>query len=124
MIVVPLSDLVIRGSSNTPSRLETVTIECNVTANPPANIDWMKRINERLTQAVTTTSQISITHQLIYTLSGPISRSTLTISSVEAADNGEYICEASNSPSSPTLSANFTICVPGKVMKTCIFMII
>ena len=104
--------MVIRGSSTTPVRLETVTIECNVTSNPPANINWMKRTSER-TQALANTSQISITHQLTYTPSGPTSRSTLTISTMEAVDNGDYICEANNGPSSPSVSANFTICVIG-----------
>ena len=121
MIIVPLNDLVIRGSSTTPERLDTVTIECNATANPPANINWMKRTtaSERI-WALTSTSRISITHQLIYMPSGPTSSSTLTISNMEAADNGKYICEANNNSSSPTLSANFAVCVIGKVMKTCI----
>ena len=112
--------MVIRGSSSMPARQETVTIECNVTANPPANIKWMKRTtaSENI-QTLTNTSQISITHQLTYTPRGPTSRSTLTISNIEAADNGDYICEANNNSSSPSLSANFPICVIGKAMKIC-----
>ena len=95
-------------------RLDTVIIECNVTANPPANITWMKRTRERI-QNLTNTTQISITGRLTYLSSGPVARSTLTITSVEAADNGDYICEASNGRPSP-LSTNFTICVIGKAM--------
>ena len=111
---VPLRNIVIRGSNNTPARLDTVTIECGVTANPPANIMWMKSTSGRILQVFTDTRQTSITHQLTYhTPSGPVSRSILTISNIEASDNGDYICEASNGPSSSSVSANFTICVIG-----------
>jgi hypothetical protein len=48
------------------------------------------------------------------TPSGPVSRSTLAISNVEAFDNGNYICEASSGLSLPSVSANFTLCVIGK----------
>ena len=116
IIIVPLSNLAIRGSSSTPARLDTVTLDCNVTANPPANIMWMKRTSER-TQTLVNTSRTSITRQLTNTPSGPVSRSTLTIRNVEATDNGEYICEASNGPSSPSVSADFTMCVIGKAME-------
>ena len=111
--IVPLSNLVIRGSSSTPAWLDTLTIECNVTANPPISIKWMKRTKEGTQTLFINAPRTSITHQLTNTLSGPISRSTLTISNVEAADNGDYICEASNGPSSPSVSVNFTICVIG-----------
>ena len=112
--VVPLKNMVIRGSNSSPARWDIVTIECNVTANPPANIKWMKSTNQRM-QTLVNTQKISFTHQLTYTPGGPTSRSTLTISNVQAADNGYYICEASNGQSSPSLSANFTICVLGKI---------
>ena len=112
----------IRGNSTTPERLDTVTIECNVTAAPPANITWIIRTTDRL-QTLVNTPQTSITHQLTNTLSGPTSRSTLTISNVEEADNGDYICEASNDPSSPSISANFTVCVIGKVIVIIIIII-
>ena len=116
---VPLRNIVIRGSNNTPARLDTVIIECSVTANPPANIIiWMKRTSERILQALINTRQTSITHQLTYTPSGPVSRSILTINNVEASDNGDYICEASNGPSPSSVSANFTICVIGKCQLT------
>ncbi len=113
-VTVPLSNLVIRGSNTTPERLETVTIECNVTANPPANIKWMKRTNRGTQTLIGNTPTTSITYRLISTPSGPTSSSTLIISNVEAADNGNYICEASNGLSPPTASENFTICVVGK----------
>ena len=107
------SNLVVRGNSSTPARLDTVTIECSVTARPPINITWIKATD--ITKLIiTSTPQISITHQLTSTPSRPLLRSTLTIRSVEAADNGVYICEANNDPSSPSVSANFTICVIGK----------
>ena len=92
--------------------MDTVNIECNVTANPPANIVWMKATDDN-TQILISSLRTSITRQLTYTPNGPVARSTLTISNVEAADNGDYICEASNDPSSPSVSINFTICVIG-----------
>ena len=104
--------MVIRGSSSTPARQDTVTIECNVTANPPANIKWIKRTSESF-QTLVSTRGTSITHQLTTTPSGPTLRSTLTIHDVEAVDNGDYICEASNGPSSP-LSFSFALCAIGK----------
>ena len=104
--------MIIRGSNSFPARRDVVTIECNVTANPPANITWMKRTNQRI-QILANTQRITITHQFTYTPGGPTSRSTLTVYDVEAADNGDYICEASNGPSSPSLSADFTVCVIG-----------
>lgn len=107
------SNLMVRGNSSTPARLDTVTIECNVTAAPPINITWMKAtVTTKL--IIISTPRISITRQLTNTPSGPLLRSALTISSVEAADNGDYICEASNDPSLPSVSAKFAICVIGK----------
>ena len=103
----------IKGYSTTPERLDTVIIECNATAIPPANLTWKIRKTERIQTLHTMSPRISITHQLINAPNGPTSRSTLTISNVEAADNGVYICEANNDPSSPSVSANFTICVIG-----------
>ena len=114
---VPLNNMLIGGSSSSPKRQDSVTIECYVTANPPANIKWMKRIwSTQRMQILATTRRISITQVVTNTPNGPTSRSTLTISNVEEADNGDYICEASNGPSLPPLSANFTICVIGKVL--------
>ena len=110
MLIVPPSDLEIRGSSNTPGELDTVTIECNVTANPPANINWLKRTSEKRRNHVNT-SRTSITHQVTFTSRGPVTGSTLVISNVEAADSGDYICEARNSHSSPPVSTNFSIIV-------------
>ena len=116
LCTVPLSNMIIRGSSNTPARLDTVTIECSVTANPPANIMWMKKSSER-NQALINTQRIAITDQLTNSTSGPTSRSILTISNVEASDNGNYICEASSESSPSSVSADFTLCVIGKLMS-------
>ena len=117
MYTVPLSNMVITGSSSTPPRLDTVTIECSVTANPPARIMWINNdTTSEIIQTLVNTRQTSIVDQLTYTPSGPLSRSTLTINNVEASDNGNYICEASSGPSPPSVSANFTICVIGKSM--------
>ena len=114
-MIVPLtrSNMKIRGNSTTPERLDTVTIECNVTATPPANITWTIRTTEGVRTLLDTPQQISINQQLTNTPNGPTSRGTLTISNVEPADNGDYICEASNDPSLPSVLANFTICVIG-----------
>ena len=95
-------------------------IECNVTANPAANIVWMKATDNE-TQTLVSNSRIPITDQLASTPSGPVSRSILTITNVEAADNGDYICEASNDPQSSPASINFTICVIG-IISTCIII--
>ena len=116
--LVPLtqSNMKIKGSSSTPERQDTVTFECNITATPPANLTWIMRTTEGIQTLLTSSPRISITHQLINAPNGPTSRSTLTISNVEAADNGVYICEANNDPSSPSVSANFTICVIGKAL--------
>ena len=120
MYTVPLGNMAITGSSNTPARLDTVTIECNVTANPPASIMWMKMdtITSAIIHILINTRRTSITDQLTSTPSGPLSRSTLTINNVEASDNGNYICEASSGSLPPgSASANFTICVIGKLMS-------
>jgi hypothetical protein len=111
-----VNNMMIGGSSNSPKRQDSVTIECNITANPPANIKWMKRINQ-ITQILSpvSTLRISITQHVTITPNGPTSRSALTVSNVEAADNGVYICEANNDPSLSSVSANFTVCVIGKV---------
>ena len=116
LYAVPLSNVVIRGSSSTPARLDTVTIECSVTANPPTNIMWMKKSSER-NQALINTQRIAITDQVTNSTSGPTSRSILTISNVEASDNGNYICEASSESSPSSVSADFTLCVIGKLMS-------
>ena len=115
---VPLSNMVITGSSSTPARLDTVTIECNTTANPPARIMWIKMdTSSAIIQTLINTRRTSIIDQLTYTPTGPLSRSTLTISNVEASDNGNYICEASSGPSPPSVSANFSLCVIGKYVS-------
>ena len=116
LYTVPLSNMVITGSSNTPARLDTVTIECSVTANPPASIMWMKTVTT--SAIIQATRRTSIVDQLTHTPNGPVSRSTLTINNVEASDNGNYICEASSGPSPPSVSANFSICVIGKLLMS------
>jgi hypothetical protein len=108
--------MIIKGSSTTPERLDTVIIECNVTATPPANLTWVIRTPEGIQTLLNASPRISITHQLTNAPNGPTSRSTLIFSNVEAADNGVYICEANNGLSSPSVSANFTICVIGKAI--------
>ena len=113
MFIVPSRDLEIRGSSNTPKELNTVTIQCNVTASPPANITWLKRTSEN-SRKLLNTSRTSITHQVTYISRGPVTSSTLVISNLEVADSGDYVCEARNNQSSPPVSANFPITVISK----------
>ena len=109
---VPLTNLTIRGDNDNPRELDTVTIECSVTASPPANITWLKRTSERV-RTLTSNSKTFVTQQLINTLNGPFSRSTLTVRNVEENDNGDYICEARNNQSSSE-SANFNFTVMSK----------
>ena len=113
MFIVPPNNLAIRGSSNTPGELDTVTIECNVTANPPANITWLKRTSEGIKKLINT-SRTSVTHQITSTSRGPVTTSTLVVNSVDATDDGDYVCEARNSPSSPHVSTNFSISIISK----------
>ena len=109
LLKVPLSSLSTRGNNDNPRELDTVTIECGVTANPPANITWFKRTSERW-RALTSNFKTSITHQLTYIASGPLASSTLTVRNVEENDNGEYICEArTNQSTSESVSFNFTV---------------
>ena len=117
---VPLTNLSIRGDSVTPRELDTVTVECDVIANPPASIVWFKRMNERV-RALTSTSKTSITHQLTNTPTGPLARSTLTVRNVEKNDNGDYICEARNNLSSSE-SATFNFTVISKSTLVCSIM--
>ena len=112
--LVPLSNMSIRGNHDNPQELDTVIIECGVTANPPANIAWLKRTSE-IVRTLTNNSKTSITSQHTDTSSGPLSRSTLTIRNVEENDNGDYICEARNNHSSYD-SANFSVIVICKSM--------
>ena len=110
---VPPHDLEIQGSSNTPGELDTVTIECNVTASPPADITWLKRTSEN-SRKLLNTSRTSVTHQVTYISRGPVTSSTLVISNLEVADSGDYVCEARNNQSSPPVSTNFSITVISK----------
>ena len=106
---VPLSNLSIRGDNDNPRELDMVTIECDVTANPPVNITWFKRTSGSV-RTLTSNSKTSINHQLTTTPSGPLSSSSLTIRNVEANDNGDYICEARNNhSSSESINFNFTV---------------
>ena len=89
-----------------------MTIECNVIANPPANISWFKRTSGRV-RALTSNSKTFITDQLTDTPTGPLSSSILTVRNAEENDNGDYICEARNNYSSSE-SANFNFTVMSK----------
>ena len=106
---VPLSNLSVIGDNDAPRELDTVTIECDVIANPPANIVWFKRTSERV-RALTSNSKTSITHQLTNTPDGPLSSSTLVVRNVEENDNANYVCEARNNQSSyESTNFNFTV---------------
>ena len=86
-----------------------MTIECDVIANPPAGITWLKRTSERV-RVLTSDSKTSITHQLTDTPSGLLSSNILIVRNVEENDNGDYICEARNNhSSSESVSFNFTV---------------
>ena len=107
---VPLTNLSIRGDKDNLRELETVTIKCDVIANPSANITWFKRTSERV-RALTSNPKTSIIHHpLINSPTGPLSSSTLTIRNLEESDTGYYICEARNNySSSESVSFNFTV---------------
>ena len=101
------------AACNIPEELDTVTIECSVTANPPANIIWLKRTRKGIKKLISTL-KTSITHQITFISRGPVTTSTLVISNVDTVDDGDYVCEARSSPSSPPVTANFSIIVISK----------
>ena len=86
----------IQGSSNNPNELDTLTLECSVTANPPANITWLFRTTNGV-KSVLATSRRDISHHYeANDSSGPVSQSILVIRDVIQIDSGQYICEASS----------------------------
>ena len=109
--VVPPS-LHIQGSSNAPEELDTLTIECNVTANPPANITWIIRTTNGF-KNVLATSKRSISHP--NGSNGPILRSTLIVRDVLETDSGQYVCEAASEIFERAVSVNFSVNVAGKL---------
>ena len=106
---VPQTNLSIRGNTDNLRELDTVTIECDVIANPSANITWFKKTSERV-RALTSNPKTSIVRHLINSPIGPLSSSTLTVRNLEKSDSGYYICEARNNySSSESVSFNFTV---------------
>ena len=105
----------IQGSSNTPNELDTLTLECNVTANPPANITWLFRTTDGV-KSVLATSRRDISHQYEANGSnGPVLQSTLVVRDVIQIDSGHYICEASSNTFTEAVSVNFSISVTGEL---------
>ena len=101
-----------------------MTIECDVIANPSANITWFKRTSERV-RALTSNPKISITNQLINLPTGPLSSSTLTVRNLEESDSGYYICEARNDySSSESVSFNFTVMSKSKTIIVVVNVIV
>ena len=104
----------IQGSSNAPEELDTLTIECNVTANPPANITWIIRTTNG-NKNVLATSKRSISHHNEPSGSnGPILWSTLIVRDVLETDSGQYVCEAASEVFERAISVDFSVSVAGK----------
>lgn len=99
----------ISGNTATPDEQQTLIIECNVIANPPATFEWSKG-SEKLPND----SRVSITYQFIST-DEPTSSSILTIKNVTIDDSGDYICTVENSLSPSPVHANFTVTVTGEL---------
>ena len=111
----------IQGSSNTPSELDTLIIECNVTANPPANITWLIRTTDGI-RNVLCTSRRSISHHYKPNGSnGPVSQSILTVRDVVQTDSGQYICEGISDVFIEAASINFSVSVTGEFASMCNF---
>ena len=111
MYTVPVTEVEIRGNTNTPDEQQTLTLECIVIANPLATIQWSKE-----NQSLHNSSRISITYQF-NSVEEPTSTSTLTVREITSEDDGDYICTANNSLSQEHISANFTVFVTGDLTK-------
>ena len=105
--IVPARDIDIHGNIAITStgELSIFTVECSVTANPPATIVWLNEESEELTN----TSRVSITHNFTSDTE-PISLSTLIIN---ATESGDYICTADNHVAG-AVSLNFSLVKTGQ----------
>ena len=108
-------NLHIKGSSNVPNELDTLTLECTVTANPPANITWLFRTPDEV-RNVLANSRRRISHSFEANGSnGPVSRSILVVRDIVQTDSGMYDCETTNAVSTETVSVNFSVRVTGEL---------
>ena len=107
--------LYIQGSSNFPEELDTLTIECTVTANPPGNITWLIRTTDGIKNVLATSKRSISHHNEPSGSNGPLLRSTLIVRDVLETDSGQYVCEAANEAFKQAVSVNFTITVAGEL---------
>ena len=116
-------NLHIQGSSNTPNELDTLTLKCNITANPPANVTWFFRTTNGV-KNVLSTSRRSISHHYEANDSdGPIFQSILIVKEVDRSDSGIYSCEMVNEFSTETVSVNFSVNVTGELALCKIYVL-
>ena len=105
----------IQGSSNNPNELDTLTLGCNVTANPPTNITWLFRTTNGVKSVLATSRRDISHHYKANDSSGPVSQSILVIRDVIQIDSGQYICEASSNIFPEAVSVIFSISVTGEL---------
>ena len=112
LFAVPVNAVEVSGNTATPCELQTLIIECSVTAYPPATFEWIgSRGGEILNN-----SRVSINTSNEFTSTAePTSTSILTIKNVTVADDGDYICIAINNVSSTPVFSSFTVTVIGEL---------
>ena len=104
---VPASGIDINGRIAINAGLTTFTVVCNVTANPPTIIVWLRMYDEEI-EVLRNTSWTSITHQFTYDYA-PISQSILVVNATESND---YSCVADNNVGE-AVSLNFSLVKTG-----------
>ena len=109
----------IQGSSNTPSELDTLTVECNITANPPANITWLIRTTDGIKNVLATPRRSISYHYEPNGSNGPVTQSILIVRGVVQADGGQYICEGVSDVFTEAASINFSVSVTGEFASNC-----
>ena len=108
----------IQGSSNAPEELDTLTVECYVTANPPANITWLIRTTDGIKNVIASSKRSISHHNETNSSNGPILQSTLLVRDVLETDSGQYVCEAAIEAFEKAVSVNFAVTVAGELALT------
>ena len=95
--------------------MDTLSIEYNVTANPPANIIWLIRTTEGVKNVLSTSKKNISQHYESDGFNGPTLRSILVVRNVLQTDSGQYICEAVSELFKQAISVNFSVSVAGEL---------